>query len=153
MKINYWAIVLKCLWLRIKQWNYGRIFLSKVKRVNYPSNTQLYSVEVYNDTHSFSNFNPETIFEKWAAIEADVLVNPSDDLQTLVLPTGSYAIFIQKGPAADGQKTYEFIFNTWLPHSDYMLDNRPHFALMGDKYKNNAVDSEQEIWIPIQERN
>ena len=28
----------------------------------------LYSVEVYDDTNFFSNFNPTTEFEKWAAV-------------------------------------------------------------------------------------
>lgn len=126
-----------------------RNFIPKVKRVNSSANTHLYSVEVYNDTYSFSNFDPERMFEKWAAIEASVLGDISHDLQTLILPTGLYAIFIHKGLVADGYKTYDYIFNTWLPQSDYILDNRPHFALMDEKYKNNSADSEEEIWIPV----
>lgn len=38
---------------------------------------------------------------------------------------------------------------TWLPASDYNLDNRPHFEVLGEKYKNNDPTSEEEIWIPI----
>jgi AraC family transcriptional regulator len=29
------------------------------------------------------------------------------------------------------------------------LDQRPHVEVMGEKYKNNDPDSEEEIWIPI----
>lgn len=29
----------------------------------------------------------------------------------------------------------------WLPNSDYLLDDRPHFELLGDKYKNNDPNS------------
>jgi len=29
------------------------------------------------------------------------------------------------------------------------LDDRPHFEVLGDKYKNADPDSEEEIWIPI----
>jgi len=36
-----------------------------------------------------------------------------------------------------------------LPNSDYELDNRPHFEILGKKYKNNSADSEEEIWIPV----
>jgi AraC family transcriptional regulator len=43
-----------------------------------------------------------------------------------------------------------YIFNTWLPKSGYQLDRRPHFEILGEKYKNNNPDSEEEIWIPIQ---
>jgi AraC family transcriptional regulator len=47
-------------------------------------------------------------------------------------------------------KTFEYIFETWLPNSDYLVDNRLHFELLGEKYKNKDLDSEEEIWIPIQ---
>lgn len=123
--------------------------MPKVKRLNSPIHINLYSIEVYNDASFFINFNPNRTFEKWAAVEADAFMNPPDDLQILVLPTGLYAIFIHKGPAADGYKTYNYILKEWLPYSTYQLDNRPHFALMGEKYKNNDPDSEEEIWIPI----
>ncbi len=73
-------------------------------------------------------------------------------METIVTPTGLYAVFIHKGPASEGKKTYEFIFGVWLPESDYELDNRPHFAVMGEKYKNNAPDSEEELWIPIEKK-
>jgi AraC family transcriptional regulator len=60
-----------------------------------------------------------------------------------------YAVFIHKGPASKGPETYNYIFGTWLPGSDYILDSRPHFALMGEKYKNDDPASEEEIWIPV----
>jgi predicted transcriptional regulator YdeE len=32
------------------------------------------------------------------------------------------------------------------------IDNRPHFEVLGDKYKNNDPSSEEEIWIPIRKK-
>ena len=119
--------------------------MSKVERLNFPIHVNLYSIEVYNSVTFFKNFDPNKTFEKWAVVEADNFVNLPDDLQIVVLPAGLYVIFIHKGPAADGYKTYEFIYKTWLQQSNYFLDNRPHFALMDEKYKNNALDSEEEI--------
>jgi len=130
-----------------------KAFMPKMKRLNLPASAHLYSLEIYKDPAFFSNFDPNRMFEKWAAIEANDLTHLSEDFQTLILPTGLYAVFIHKGPAADGYKTYEFIFKTWLPQSNYQLDHRPHFALMGSAYKNNDADSEEEIWIPIQHQN
>jgi AraC family transcriptional regulator len=40
-------------------------------------------------------------------------------------------------------------FSTWLPDSEYRLDVRPHFEVLGEKYKNDDPESEEEIWIPI----
>jgi AraC family transcriptional regulator len=42
-----------------------------------------------------------------------------------------------------------YIFMEWLPQSNYQLDNRPHFQILGEKYKHNQPDSEEEVWIPI----
>lgn len=41
------------------------------------------------------------------------------------------------------------IFGVWLPASGYTLDRRPHFEVLGEKYKNADPNSEEEIWIPI----
>jgi AraC family transcriptional regulator len=32
------------------------------------------------------------------------------------------------------------------------LDNRPHFEILGEKYKQGSPDSEEEIWIPVKEK-
>jgi AraC family transcriptional regulator len=40
---------------------------------------------------------------------------------------------------------FEYIFATWLPSSEYVLDHRPHFEILGDKYINDHPDSEEEI--------
>ena len=53
------------------------------------------------------------------------------------------------GAATMAQPTFQYILGTWLPNSDYSLDDRAHFEILGNKYKNNESDSEEEIWIPI----
>ena len=73
-------------------------------------------------------------------------------MQTLVAPAGLYAVFIHRGPPSEGPKTYQHIFGVWLPQSGYVLDERPHFAVMGAKYKHDAADSEEELWIPVKGR-
>jgi AraC family transcriptional regulator len=67
------------------------------------------------------------------------------------IPGGLYAVFDYKGSSTDSS-IFQYIFETWLPNSDYELDNRPHFEVLGDKYKNNDPASEEEIWIPIKPR-
>jgi AraC family transcriptional regulator len=36
-----------------------------------------------------------------------------------------------------------------MTKSAFLLDDRPHFAVMGAKYKSEDPSSEEEIWIPI----
>ena len=57
-------------------------------------------------------------------------------------------IFDYKGSSTD-TSIFQYIFRTWLPSSSYQLDDRPHFEVLGAKYKNNDPESEEEIWIPI----
>jgi AraC family transcriptional regulator len=123
-------------------------FMPRRKEIANNIGLELYSVEIYQP-HFFDNFDPTAIFEKWATIEVKDFSAIPAGLEQLLVPSGLYAVFIHKGPASDGPKTYQYIFGTWLPNSGFLLDNRPHFALMGEKYKNNDPSSEEELWIPI----
>ncbi|MEP7234441.1 MAG: GyrI-like domain-containing protein, partial [Ignavibacteriota bacterium] len=48
--------------------------------------------------------------------------------------------------------TFQYILRTWVPNSNYELDDRPHFEILGEKYKKDDPSSEEEIWIPIKPR-
>ncbi len=63
-----------------------------------------------------------------------------------------YIIFTYKGLTSDFPKTAKYIFEEWLPSSDYELDQRLHFEVLGKKYKNNDINSEEEICIPIKKK-
>jgi AraC family transcriptional regulator len=58
-------------------------------------------------------------------------------------------MFNYRGLASDAANFYNAIFTQWLPNSGYKVDYRPHFAIMGEKYKKDSADSEEEIWIPV----
>jgi AraC family transcriptional regulator len=124
-------------------------FMPRLNEISDRSGTTLFSIEIYNNPRFFSEFNPEAPFEKWAAVEVNTLNDIPSGLETLNVSGGLYAVFLHRGTASEGEKTYRFIFETWLPDSVYTLDDRPHFAVMGDKYKNNHPESEEEIWIPV----
>lgn len=126
-------------------------FMPRRKEIANVVNTYLYSVEQY-DPHFFDRFDPTAAFIKWAAVEVSDADQVPDDMDVLVLPSGLYAVFIFRGPASKAVETYEYIFRTWLPASAYTLDDRPHFALMGDRYRHEDPDSEEEIWIPVRLR-
>jgi AraC family transcriptional regulator len=96
----------------------------------------------------FEAFNPAQEFEKWASVEVSDFEHIPANMETFVLPGGLYAVFEHKGSGYDNS-IFQFIYGTWLPASEYLLDERPHFEVLGEKYKNNDPDSEEEIWIPI----
>lgn len=108
----------------------------------------LYSIEVYDGLRSLKNFNEHTTFVKWAAVEVGQSHYESIEFDKLVIRAGLYAVFDYKGNVKDGVYAYGQIMKEWLPSSEYRLDNRPHFAVMGEKY-NKTNHSEEEIWIPV----
>ncbi len=107
-----------------------------------------YSVQRYPKDY-FKDFDAARIFEKWAAVPADFLVEKADGLNNLIIPEGLYAVFIHRGAAVTARQTFEYIFSTWLPRSNYELDERPHFEQLDERYRNDDPDSEEEIWIPV----
>ncbi|MDB5252770.1 MAG: AraC family transcriptional regulator [Flaviaesturariibacter sp.] len=108
---------------------------------------ELFAVQVY-DPGYFDRFDPTRVFDKWAAVqqrEADVV---PEGMDLLTIPAGTYAVFDYRGSSSD-TRIFDHIFRAWLPASGYRLDNRPHFELLGKKYRNNDTGSEEEIWIPV----
>lgn len=125
-------------------------FMPHLRKIRNAIGSNLYSVEVF-DPSFFDPFDPFKEFEKWAAVEVSSFESVPVGMETLLLPSGLYAVFVHKGPSSEGRKTYDFIFRIWLPGSEFRLDARPHFAVMGENYKQNDPDSEEEIWIPIKQ--
>ncbi len=125
-------------------------FMPRKKEINNVTGPELYSVQVYRNDFSMDQFTPNTRFEKWAAVEVGSHESIPDGMEALTLPKGLYAAFKHKGPASAFPETAAYIFGQWLPQSDYELDNRPHFELMGKDYLGpNHPDAEEEVWIPI----
>jgi AraC family transcriptional regulator len=126
-------------------WN---AFMPRRIEITNTSNSNLYSISVYGDGF-FKSFDPTREFEKWAAIEvADNALVP-DGMKAMIIPAGLYAVFIHIGPASTGPITFNYIFSNWLPNSKYVLDNRPHMDIMGENYRSNDPDAEEEIWVPV----
>lgn len=128
-----------------------RSFMQQRKEINNVIGRILYSVEIYNPFY-FQQFNPDEEFEKWAAVEVSEINHLPQKMETIILPAGLHAVFLYKGKASEASAMFEYIFSTWLPTSDYVLDHRPHFELMGDKYKSEDPVSEEEFWIPVRHK-
>jgi AraC family transcriptional regulator len=125
-----------------------RAFMPRRNEIESTLVPELYSIEIY-PPQFFANFNPFAVFEKWAAVEAPTPTALPAEMEPLTVPGGLYAVFVHCGPAVNGPETYRYIFTEWLPASGYKIDERPHFAIMGEKYDSESVDSEEEIWIPV----
>ena len=130
-----------------------RQFMPRLNEINHKISPNLFSVQLYDADYNFNQFNPSTKFTKWAAAEVSTFKDVATNMETLIIEDGLYAVFLHKGSNTDNS-TFEYIFQKWLPSStEYALDIRPHFEVLGEKYKNGDPSPEEEIWIPIKIKN
>ncbi|MEM9052013.1 MAG: GyrI-like domain-containing protein [Bacteroidota bacterium] len=126
------------------------MFGPRIKEISNRISADRISMQFYPDDY-FKQFDPKAQFEKWALVEVDHLGTPPNGLKSFTLEGGLYAVFDYKGSSSD-RSVYQFIFGEWIPRSKYQVDQRPHFEVLGSKYKNDDPNSEEEIWIPIKEK-
>ncbi|MFT3885638.1 MAG: GyrI-like domain-containing protein [Flavobacteriales bacterium] len=112
--------------------------------------TGRFSMAVYGPGF-FDAFDPHRAFEQWATVEVADAAHVPEGMAVL-RAAGLYAVFIHRGPASDGPRTFRYIFGTWLPASRYEVDQRPHFEVMGPGYDPDAEEAEEALWIPVRER-
>lgn len=122
-------------------------WMPRRKEIQHTCSEDFISMSIY-PPHYFQLFQPDTLFEKWAAVEVSEGHNVPEGMETYHIPAGLYAVFHYRGWSHD-PSIFQDIYSQWLPASDYVLDPRPHYEVLGEKYKNHDPDSEEDIWIPV----
>ena len=125
-------------------------FAPRLKEILNRTSEDKISMQVYPPMYH-KQFHPNKEFEKWATVEVHDFKNIPDGMKSFILKESLYAVFQYKGLSSDS-KVFEYIFSEWMQKSMFKIDDRPHFEVLGNKYRNNAKDSEEEIWIPITEK-
>lgn len=126
-------------------------FMPRRKDIPNQVSPDLYSLQVYSPDY-FRGFNPSREFTKWALVEVSSHNGTlPDGFEPFTLEGGRYAVFNYKGPGGN-PRPFQYIYTEWLPASGYALDDKPHFELLGEKYRNNDPESEEEIWVPVREK-
>lgn len=121
-------------------------FMPHRKAIQNAVNEDFVAMQVYSDFNDF-----EKPFAIWACVEVSDLDDIPEGMMPSIIPEGKYAVFLHKG--IDASTTYQRIMTEWLPKSGYEIDNRPHFQVMGDTYKNGSPDSEEDFYVPIKSIN
>lgn len=123
-------------------------FMPRRKEITNIMTNDLISLAVYAPNH-FINFKLTHQFERWATVEVENFNKVPNEMETYNLSSGLYAVFNYKGMSSGAAAFFQYIYSEWVPNSEYILDDRAHFEVLGEKYKNNDPSSEEEIWIPI----
>ena len=115
-----------------------------------PKQTNMYSVEDYGNAISEGRFTPASEFTKWACAEHQMALADIPNMQPVVIPGGLYATFEYRGQARNIGNTMAEFYTQWLPGSRYEVDNRLHFAVMGDRYLgHDNPNSIEDFFIPV----
>lgn len=126
-----------------------RRFMPRRNEVLSDLKEDFYDIKIYEEHLDFKKFTPETTFTKFVGIESPSSQNIPKDMKFLMIPAGMYAVFLHKGSASTFHKTLNYIHTDWLPNSEYVLDNRPHFEKIKKGYDPNDQNAEEEVWIPL----
>lgn len=133
-----------------KTFELWRSFMPRRREImNKVNPAEMFSMQVYPPSYSFSNIDLNAMFEKRAVVAVSDIDTVPEGMESFLLPEGLYAVFHHKGDASTGPQVFGYIFGTWLPASGYVIDERPHFEILGEKYKHDSPESEEEIWIPV----
>jgi len=125
-------------------------FMPKKKEIQNTINSNLFNIQINPENF---DFHPNTPFVKWAAVEVSSFNVIPSEMEPLEIDSGLYVVFKYKGNQSNAANFYRKIYTEWFPSSKYELENRPQFEILGDKYKRNDPNSEEEIWIPIKLKN
>ncbi len=123
-------------------------FMPRRHEITNAIGTELVSMQVYPPGF-WRNVDIHAPFDKWAACEVSASDTVPAGMEAYTIPKGLYAVFFYKGHPANAREVFTYILGQWLPSSGYILDERPHFEILGEKYNHNSPDSEEEIWIPV----
>jgi AraC family transcriptional regulator len=128
-----------------------RSFMPRRNEVDHRTNENFISMQIFPDGPS-QVADPQATFIKWAAVEVTPGGQVPQGMQRYALSGGLYAVFHHQGPATD-LSTFMFIFQTWLPGSDYRLDDREHFEILPENYQPLDANAFEDIYIPIAAKN
>ncbi|MEN9335656.1 MAG: hypothetical protein RLZZ500_643 [Bacteroidota bacterium] len=123
-------------------------FMPRRHEIQNTVNSNLYNVQVNPENY---NFDPATVFQKWAVKAVPATDNLPEGMQVLTIPAGKYAVFTYRGDGSNVADFFRAIYSQWLPQAGLQWENRPQFEVLGEQYKKSSPDSEELIYIPIRD--
>jgi predicted transcriptional regulator YdeE/DNA-binding transcriptional MerR regulator len=93
---------------------------------------------------------PDGSFEYVAGFPVSQVEDIPEVFVVRQVPEYTYAVFAHRGDLASLGKTYEYIYESWLPQSGYQLAAKIDFEYYDQDFKDFAPESVFYIYVPIQ---
>ena len=118
-------------------WKSFMPYRNKIKNV---SNDNLYSVQIFPKHTNFKDFNAETPFQKWAAVEVNEIESIPEGMKALNLPKGEYAIF--SFATKEGMIAHITLF--WAKEDSYAVEIAEKIIASIEMKSDEQANTEQE---------
>ena len=73
-------------------------------------------------------------------------------METVAIPASMYAVFPHQGPASRIEDTFDRVYRSWLPSSDYTPTLDLDLLRVDARFHGESDDSIVELWMPVAER-
>lgn len=125
-----------------KQWGEFMSEVNTIKNAIKPD--RFYQVQFWSENNDIGGMY------FYIGIEVENLDNIPPQFVIKIIPNGNYLKFIHKGLANKVGYTYQYIYNQFLPNTNYKLNKPFNFEFYGKKCLGPYNEkSESEIYIPI----
>ncbi|MDX2469136.1 MAG: AraC family transcriptional regulator [SAR324 cluster bacterium] len=125
-------------WGRIMKFGYSNRLMSK-------------EVESIGISHDSPEVTEVQHLRYDACLTLNTEISSEDNLQKGAIAGGTYGVFLHIGAYEKFQESYNFIFNEWLPKSQYTLRDAPPFELYlnRDPRRTKPENLRTKIFIPL----
>jgi AraC family transcriptional regulator len=139
-------------WMNNRNAELFRQFMPHRNSILHRIDDKVFSVQCYSGSIETYFQHPEMEFEKWAAVAVTDLSAVPQEMEVLQIPAGEYLTFIYRGTVMDYPATARFVFGEWIPASEFVVDDRPHFEIIPEGYRPDDPNAEEEVWIPVKRK-
>lgn len=126
-----------------------RGFMPRLVEIGNRKTDDLISMAGYPAGSNFRQPLPCRTFRRYALAEVSSAGTVPEGMLAVTIPAGLYAVFHYRGSNMEAGAFFGSLFGSWLPEAGLMVDERPHFEVLGEKYSRDSGASEEEIWIPV----
>jgi len=105
----------------------------------------------YGVNYVTAGYDPmkETGYGYMAATEIKSEEGLPEGLTVRKVPASMYLVFIHKGPVQEMMKTFQYIYEEYMPKAKYKALTSDTLEVYGEDFKEDSPDSMIEIWIPV----
>lgn len=139
-------------WMNDRNAELYRQFMPQRHSILHRINNTVFSVQCYSKSIETYFQQPGLEFEKWAAVAVTDSSALPQEMEVLQILAGEYLTFIYRGTVMEYPATARYVFGEWLPASEYIVDDRPHFEIIPEGYRPDDPNAEEEVYIPVKRK-